>query len=95
MKYFTLGKQKLSKYCLGTWSLGGEENNNISYGDVHKTKAENLLRYAYDQGINFFDTANVYGSAEKRLGYVFKNIREKVFIANKVGCISFKKKLKH
>jgi len=93
MKYFTLGKQKLSKYCLGTWSLGGEENNNISYGDVHKTKAENLLRYAYDQGINFFDTANVYGSAEKRLGYVFKNIREKVFIANKVGCISFKKKL--
>ena len=25
MKYFTLGKEKLSKYCLGTWSLGGEK----------------------------------------------------------------------
>ena len=93
MKYFTLGKQKLSKYCLGTWSLGGEEKNNISYGNVNRVKAENLLRYAYSRGINFFDTANVYGSAEKRLGHVFKDIREKVFIANKVGCTSFKKKL--
>ena len=93
MKYFTLGKQKLSKYCLGTWSLGGEEKNNISYGNINKSKAENLLRYAYARGINFFDTANVYGSAEKRLGHVFKDIREKVFIANKVGCTSFKKKL--
>lgn len=93
MKYFTLGKQKLSKYCLGTWSLGGDEKNNISYGNINKTKAENLLRYAYARGINFFDTANVYGSAEKRLGQVFKDIREKVFIANKVGCTSFKKKL--
>jgi len=93
MKYFTVGKQKLSKYCLGTWSLGGEEKNNISYGNINRTKAENLLRYAYARGINFFDTANVYGSAEKRLGHVFKDIREKVFIANKVGCTSFKKKL--
>ena len=93
MKYFTLGKQKLSKYCLGTWSLGGQLKNNLSYGNINEVKSKKLLRYAYSKGINFFDTANVYGSAERRLGHVFRNIREKVFIANKVGCVSFKKKL--
>tara|TARA_B100000767_G_C19715141_1_gene514599 strand:+ start:83 stop:1051 length:969 start_codon:yes stop_codon:yes gene_type:complete len=93
MKYFTLGKQQISKYCLGTWSLGGDKNHNLSYGDINKNKAEKLLMHAFNNGINFFDTANVYGSAEKRLGHVFRDIRNKVFIANKVGCVSFKKKL--
>ena len=93
MKYFTLGKQKLSKYCLGTWSLGGQFKNNLSYGDIGEIESHKLLKYAFSRGINFFDTANVYGSAEKRLGDVFKNIRKKVFIANKVGCVSFQKKL--
>ena len=93
MKYFTLGKQKLSKYCLGTWSLGGQLKNNLSYGDISEIESHKLLKYAFSRGINFFDTANVYGSAEKRLGEVFKNIRKKVFIANKVGCVSFQKKL--
>ena len=93
MKYFTLGKQKLSKYCLGTWSLGGQFKNNLSYGDIGEIESHKLLKYAFNKGINFFDTANVYGLAEKRIGDVFKNIREKIFIANKVGCVSFKKKL--
>ena len=93
MKYFTLGKEKLSKNCLGTWSLGGEKKNNVSYGNIDEIQATKLLRYAFDNGINFFDTANVYGEAEKRLGHTFKSTRDKIFIANKVGCVSFKKKL--
>jgi aryl-alcohol dehydrogenase-like predicted oxidoreductase len=93
MEFFTIGKQKLSKYCFGTWSIGGQLKNNMSYGDMSEIKSHKLLKYAFNKGINFFDTANVYGLAEKRIGDVFKNIREKIFIANKVGCVSFKKKL--
>lgn len=93
MKYFRLGKHKLSKYCLGTWSLGSDKKNNISYGNITQEKAKKILSYAYKKGINFFDTANVYGDAEKRLGLCFANIRKKVFIATKVGCISYNKKI--
>lgn len=93
MKYFTLGKHKLSKFCLGTWSLGGDKKNNFSYGNVRALKAEKILKYAYKNGINFFDTANVYGDAEIRLGKCFSKIRKKIFIANKVGCTSFEKKI--
>ena len=93
MKYFTLGKQFLSKYCLGTWSLGGDKNKNISYGNIDNINAEKLLNYAFQKGINFFDTANVYGLAEKRIGHTFKRKRNQVFIANKVGCTSYDKKL--
>tara|TARA_A100001015_G_scaffold316611_1_gene431377 strand:- start:1497 stop:2459 length:963 start_codon:yes stop_codon:yes gene_type:complete len=93
MKYFTLGKHKLSKYCLGTWSLGGEKENNFSYGNVSTLKAQKILKYAYKNGINFFDTANVYGDAEIRLGKCFAKIRKKIFIANKIGCTSFDKKI--
>ena len=93
MKYFKLGKFRLSKICLGTWSLGGNKKHNFSYGHMNENRAYEILNYAYNKGINFFDTANVYGDAEKRLGKFFKNERDKVFIATKVGCTSFNKKL--
>ena len=93
MRYFKLGKYKFSKICLGTWSLGGNKNKNISYGSVSDIKAKKILNYAYDKGVNFFDTANVYGDSEKKLGELFEKKRDKIFIANKVGCVSFKKKL--
>ncbi len=93
MRYFKLGKHNVSKFCLGTWSLGGNKNKNISYGSINISKANKILDYAFKSGINFFDTANVYGDAEKKLGNFFNKTRDKVFIANKVGCVSFKKKL--
>jgi aryl-alcohol dehydrogenase-like predicted oxidoreductase len=93
MEYFKLGKAKISKICLGTWSLGSDKNKNISYGKMSKKSANNILEYAFDAGINFFDTANVYGDAEKKLGYFLRNKRDKVYIAHKVGCVSFDKKL--
>ena len=67
------------------------KKNNLLYGIIDDTKANQLLRYAYEKGVNFFDTANIYGIAEKCLVKAFKNVRSSIFIANKVGCISLKK----
>ena len=83
MKYFRLGKLRLSKICLGTWSLGGNKKNNFSYGNMNEKQTHKILDYAYQKGINFYDTANVYGDAEKRLENSL-SMREKIFIATKV-----------
>ena len=93
MKYFKLGKYNVSKYCLGTWSLGSNRKKNISYGAISDFKVNKILEYSYNKGINFFDTANVYGDSEKKIGNFFHKKRDKVFFATKVGCISFKRKL--
>ena len=93
MKYFKLGKHNVSKYCLGTWSLGSNKKNNVSYGKINNYEVNKILEYSYDNGINFFDTANVYGDSEQKLGKFFNKKREKVFFATKVGCVSFQKKL--
>ena len=92
MIFKTLSKKKVSNLCLGTWSLGKNDKKFNSYG-ILKEKSESILRYAYKKKINFFDTANVYGNSEKLLGKVFKKKRKNIFIASKVGCISFNKKL--
>lgn len=46
---------------------------------------EEVLRYAYDRGINFFDTADSYymGAGEEALGKAFHGMRDKVIIATK------------
>lgn len=93
MKLKTENNKLISKICLGTWALGGSKKNNISYGNLGFKKSQEILNFAYENKINFFDTANVYGEAEKRLGKFLKNKREDTFIATKVGCISFHKKL--
>jgi aryl-alcohol dehydrogenase-like predicted oxidoreductase len=88
----TLNKKKVSNLCLGTWALGGNSKNLKAYGHL-KEKPENIIKYSFKKKINFFDTANVYGNSEKILGKVFNKKRESVFIASKVGCVSFNKKL--
>jgi aryl-alcohol dehydrogenase-like predicted oxidoreductase len=93
MKYFKLGKYNVSRYCLGTWSLGGNKKKNISYGKISTSEVNKILDYSYNNGINFFDTANVYGDSEKKIGSHFYKNRDKVFFATKVGCVSFAQKL--
>ncbi len=58
----------------------------MSLGDDHESNAT-LLHNAFDQGINYFDTADVYqnGFNEITVGKAFKGIRDKVMIATKVG----------
>lgn len=45
--------------------------------------AVELLNYAVDSGINFFDTARMYGNSENIMGAAFKNRRKEVVLATK------------
>ena len=84
MKYRILGKTgyKISEVSLGTWQLGGK------WGDPYSEKtADSILNEAYDNGINFFDTAEVYndGLSEKSVGKFLETKKDKVYVATKCG----------
>ena len=66
---------------LGTWQLGGD------WGDLPDDTALTTLRAAYAAGVNFFDTADVYGAgrSETLIGRFLKESRAKVFVATKLG----------
>lgn len=72
----------VSEIGMGTWELGGRE-----WGDIAETDAVNLLRYAFDNGITYYDTADQYGGgrAERLLGEAFSAHRDRVIIATKLG----------
>lgn len=81
MNYRRLGGSglKVSEISLGSWLTYG--------GYVEKENAVQSIREAYDLGINFFDTANVYerGEAEKVVGATLKDYpRESYVLATKV-----------
>ncbi|MCU0471215.1 MAG: aldo/keto reductase [Arcicella sp.] len=84
MKYRKLGKTgfEISEISLGTWQVGGKWGDDFS----HST-AENILHQAVDSGINFIDTADVYGNgeSEKAVGRFVKNRSERIFVATKCG----------
>ena len=73
---------------LGTSDLWISE---ISVGcmslDVRSTDSITLLQSAYESGINFFDTADLYdkGENEVLLGKALNNVRDEIIIATKVG----------
>jgi len=78
LKKRKLGKSDLtiSELGLGCMSLGTDE-----------TRAQNIIHAALEEGINYFDTADLYdfGVNEKIVGTSLKAVRDKVIIATKVG----------
>lgn len=78
MQYKFLGSTgvKVSELCFGTMSFGG---------DADEATSAAMFRMCRDQGINFFDCANVYqhGTAEKILGDLIKSCRNEVVITTK------------
>ena len=40
-----------------------------------------ILKKAYDNGINFYDTARFYTDSEEKLGKAFEDVRENIYIA--------------
>jgi aryl-alcohol dehydrogenase-like predicted oxidoreductase len=58
----------------------------MSLGTDHK-QADSIIKSAYEEGINFFDTADLYdfGENEKLIGQTLKPFRDKVILATKVG----------
>lgn len=80
MKYNQLPKTNLqvSLLSLGTMMFGGQTSEADSL---------NIMDYAYNQGINVFDTANVYnqGESERIVGKALKGRREQIILATKVN----------
>ena len=73
---------QVSEIGLGCWQLGGSD-----YGDVDEKLAFNILSAAIGAGVNFLDTADVYGGgrSEKLIGRFLKTRDEKIFTATKLG----------
>ena len=72
----------VSEIGMGTWELGGRE-----WGDIGETDAVDLLRYAFESGVTYYDTADQYGGgrAEQLLGEAFSVLGDRVVIATKLG----------
>lgn len=47
------------------------------------TEAVDIVRYCFDRGIHFFDTANMYADSEKKIGAALADVREQVVLATK------------
>ena len=77
MKYKTLGNTGLlvSTLCLGTMTFGDGRGVYKHIGNTGQDEADDLVRTAFDAGVNFFDTADIYadGLSEEVLGQAFKN----------------------
>ena len=79
-KFSDLG-WNVSEIGIGCWAIGSE------WGEVSENDAKDALYTSLDNGINFFDTADVYGDgrSEKIIGEVLKNTKEKIYVATKAG----------
>jgi aryl-alcohol dehydrogenase-like predicted oxidoreductase len=81
MNYRELGNTgiKISEVSFGTWAIGG------SWGKTSDAEALKSLEYAMDNGVNFFDTADVYGDghSEELLAKATKGKEDEIYIATK------------
>lgn len=81
MEYKNLGNSglKISNVSLGTWLTFGK--------GLDQKSAAYCMKYAFDQGINFFDNAEVYGDgiAESIMGQILKSFRrESIIVSTKI-----------
>ena len=83
MNYRELGRTgwKVSEISFGAWAIGG------AWGDVDDRESLAALHAALDGGVNFFDTADVYGDgrSERLLAKLKKQRKEKFYITTKAG----------
>jgi aryl-alcohol dehydrogenase-like predicted oxidoreductase len=84
LNYRNLGEtgMRVSEISLGTWALGGE------WGTVAEADAYASLNRAVDRGVNFLDTADVYGDgrSENLIGRLLKDRpNDEIFVATKAG----------
>jgi len=86
MKYRKLGETglKVSEIGFGTWGLGGD-----AYGLVDDNVSKKALKLAFDLGVTFYDTSDLYGNghSEEIIGEALKDVRDEIIIATKVGAL--------
>ena len=72
---------KISEIGLGCWQIGAD------WGNVSEDKAIEVLKSSFENGVNFYDTADVYGDgrSEKLVGKFIKSISDRVYVATKAG----------
>ena len=86
IEYTRLGDSDMSvsRICLGTWAIGG-----WMWGGTDEAESIRTIRTAIDRGINFIDTAPVYGfgRSEEIVGKAIRAhvSRDQVILATKVG----------
>lgn len=84
MKIKKLGKTgfEISRISLGTWQVGGKWGSKFDHRN-----ADRILNMAVDKGVNFIDTADVYGDgeSEKAVGRLVKKRSERIYVATKCG----------
>jgi len=92
MEQRTLGRSgiKVSALGMGCWAIGGtfwRDGVPTGWGEVEDAESLRAIRRAVELGINFYDTADIYGAghSESLLGQAFAGIRDQVVIATKVG----------
>ncbi len=83
MKYRELGRTgwKVSEISFGAWAIGG------AWGTVDDEESMAALHRAMDLGVNFFDTADVYGDgrSERLLARLRRERRDEFYVATKAG----------
>lgn len=83
MQYRALGRTgwKVSTISFGAWAIGAE------WGSVSDAESLAALHKALDKGVNFFDTADVYGAgrSERLLGQLRRERQESFIVATKAG----------
>ena len=83
MNYRSLGSTDLSvsEVSFGAWAIGG------SWGDVDDDESLAALHRAIDLGVNFIDTADVYGGgrSERLIAQALAERSEEVYVATKAG----------
>ncbi len=88
LNYRQLGKSGLmvSEIGMGLWAAGGDV-----WGKTEDNKILDAVDYALDAGINFFDTADVYGNghSEELLGQAMQGRRDRFIVATKIGWFDF------
>ena len=83
---------KVSALGMGCWAVGGpfwEKGIPHGWGQVDDEESLHAIQRALDLGVNFFDTANVYGAghSERILGKAFAGKRQDVVIATKFNAL--------
>ncbi len=83
MQYRELGRTgwKVSEISFGAWAIGG------SWGEVSDAESTRALNTAVDCGVNFIDTADVYGMgrSERLVGQLRRERSEPIVVATKAG----------